>query len=253
MNAKQPPLEIARAAEQATVEPPRVDAGGAKARQTLEAEDATPEPLALSPYKFSRIEISPQLRNAASYEQLSPSRSFTSAARAASLARECSGRANPPNPPLLLPPKAGPEPDPVLAKPKTWPGVVIACLLGAMPIIALVLVRWQSNGPEDPLPPIGVIETAPPPTGAVDISAPASLAAKPAMVEPEPEPEVVDALLEPGVAPAAAAQVAHTKSTAGMADSTRPSADRVLASKPSSRPNPGPCLPAPVRSSWFHR
>jgi hypothetical protein len=120
---------------------------------------------------------------------------------------------------------------------KTWPGVVIACLLGAVPIIALVLVRWLGTGPEDAATlPAEVIETAAASPRTIDVSAPASLLPKPTTAEAEVEPEVVDPLLEPRVAPAQVAQVARAAQVARKS-TTAPT-------------NP---TPAPVRSSWFHR
>jgi len=247
MTEKQSPLEIASTAEQTTTESPRTDGPTVNPRQKLEAANSTPERLAFDSSEFSRIELSPELKEAISYgrlarlelegvEQTPANRAFTPAARAAILARDSSGAAAPPNGPLSLP-DAAPEADPapMIAKPKAWPGVLIACLLGALPIIALVLVRWQGNGAEDSATPTEVIETRAAPTQIIDVSAPASTVPKPASTAAEPE--VVDAPLEPRVAPAAAAQVARLK----------------LSSPPISRPSPAPSSPAPVRSSWFHR
>ncbi len=154
-------LEIAPSATQTTTEAPAIDGGTVSSRQKLEAASSTTEPLAFAPYKFSRIEFSPDLKKAVPYGQLSrlelerlqqtltPNRALTPAARAASLARDRSRAAAPPNNPRSVP-DAAPEADPtaLTTNPKTWLGVVIACLLGAVPIILLVLVRWQGNGPE---------------------------------------------------------------------------------------------------------
>jgi len=259
MSEKQPLLEIACTAEQATTEPPRPDGGNVSARQKLKAASSTSQPLTLEPYKFSRIEIGPELRKAVSYGQLwrleledptpalAPNRAFTPAARAASLARDSSAAGAPPNAPRSRP-DAAPEaePAPLSARPKGWLGVVIACLLGAVPIITLALVRWQGNGAEVPETPTEVFATAAAATQVSDIFAPASQVG-PALTEVEPE--VAEAPLEPGGVPAAAAPVARTKSTVAPTNTARPSADRGLASKPTQAAH----APAPVRSSWFHR
>jgi hypothetical protein len=176
-------------------------------------------------------------------QTLPPNRALTPAAPAASQAsqaKESSGPAAPPNEPLSLP-NTAPEaaPTPLIAKPKTWLGVVIACLLGATPIIALVLVRWQGNGAEVPATSTEAIETGSAPTQVIAVSPPASLLPKSAIAEAELE--VVDAPLTPGVAPEAVAQGARTKRT--------PS----LTSPQLSGPSPAPSTSAPVRRSWFHR
>jgi len=74
MTEKQPEIESesesALPTEQVGTEPPRLDRPAVNPRQKLRAVSSPPESLAFEPYKFSRIEISPELRKAVSYGQL---------------------------------------------------------------------------------------------------------------------------------------------------------------------------------------
>ncbi len=167
------------------------------------------------------------------------------------------------------PPNTAPETEPVaaIATPRARVGVIIACLLGTLPIIALALVRGQSNGAEIPAAPTIVTEMASAPTEVID-SAPQS-AVSPEFVTRDSE--VADAPLGPRFASAAAVPVPQTKDRTASTRAAQPSAEHSLGSGTTPAAQPGaPIAPskpgaasrltrganspsprAPVQSPWF--
>jgi len=211
MNQKQPAPEIARTAEPTTTRL-RVDGHALNARPELDAASA-------------QRELTPAAR----------------AATAASSASGSSGPGVPPNPNhASSPPSPSPTPAPTpwIAEPKTWLGVVITCLLGALPIVTLVLVRKPGSAPEVLPRSTEVFETAAAPPQVIGVSAPAAALPEAAI---EAAPEVLAAPLEPGVARAAGVPSACSNSAP------------TLRSPPTPRRTPAVSSPAPSRTSWFHR
>lgn len=216
MTEKETSFELARTAEQTTTDPTRLD-GAANQRQQLKPASAHSQALAFSSPAFSRIEVSPELRKAMSYVQFSR------------LELENFHDTPPPRPART---PAG--------KSKTWLGVAVTCLLGALPIIALALVRAHGQGSAaDAPPPLEAFETGAARTQLVEVSAPAGEDSAPATSEFEPKR--VDDQLEPPVAPAPVAPIARAKNSPSLAP-------RTLA-----KPSRAPDAAAPVRHSWFHR
>jgi hypothetical protein len=142
-----------------------------------------------------------------------------------------------------------------MAETRTSVGVIIACLLGAVPVIVLALSRWQGEQSEEPTEPLSITETQTAPTRAIDSATAAAVETKPPLAERDPE--LSDISLEPLEIPANPAQDSRTKSAPIATRSMQRSGDHLLASKPTNAAQSGaprlssPPRPAPVQSAWF--
>jgi len=144
-----------------------------------------------------------------------------------------------------------------IAEPRPRVGMIITCLLGALPIIALALVRWHGQEPDDreASEALQITETRGTSAQANDSLTPARVV--PTVPIAERDPDAIDTSLEPREPPPPLAQLSPTKSRSAPARATPPSGAHSLASKPTHAAQSDvanhtvtPC-PAPVQSAWF--
>ena len=267
MTEKQPQLKTAYVPEETAGDRTVVDAANARADELLETPSSDPQPPAFNPYKFSRIEVSPELRKEMS--QAKPPR----------LAPEILQDTVPPNRPLAVA-NSSPDADvaiPLVTRRRPASAIVVVCLFGAIFVLALAIIRSLLGRPEPGLAPkqtttAAATETPPAPP---QIVAPAtSLPVAPTLPIAKPDPEVLATSREPVGGPAPTAQIPRTKSATEHVNTAHSSTDRPAPSKPAppalaetpsvvvaptapvppptATPN-APSTPAPARSSWFHK
>jgi hypothetical protein len=257
MTEKQPQLKTAKTPEEIASDKTVVDA--AKARAEAVPETPSSEQPGFNPYKFSRIVVSPELRQEMSRAKLPR------------LAPEILQDTVPPNRPFTV---AGGSPDaelviPLVAKRRPATAVVVVCLLGLIFVLALAIVPSLRGRPEQGLTPTHTPTTAiaTPARPLQIIASAASLPEAPTLPIAKPNPEVLATSHELVSAPASTTQISRTKSAAEHGNSTHSSPDRTAPSKlappalaatppvvETPPPTATPNVPIPpARSSWFHK
>ena len=239
--------------------------------QEREPPASDPDPLAFDPGKFSRIEFS--------YEE----RQRMLQVKLPRLAPECFLDTIPPQTPLAAPaPSAAPEPPSTIAEPHSAEaesisvvakrrrpvGVIVVCLLGALLLLVLAMVRSWNHEPK----PMASTTSAP-----VVVSAAPELAVpSPPATSTDPPEHAAPGKAIPDLSDHAPTQIPVSKGTAEHKSSKRPSSERSNASQPaqasdlpeipaiptvstapiapalSAAPNSPPSpSPSPVQSNWF--
>ncbi|MEO7038073.1 MAG: hypothetical protein ABI548_29160 [Polyangiaceae bacterium] len=264
MTEKQPQLKTAYVPEETAGDRTVVDAANARADELLEIPSSDPQPPAFNPYKFSRIEVSPELRKEMS--QAKPPR----------LAPEILQDTVPPNRPLAV---ANGSPDaevaiPLVTRRRPATAIVVVCLFGVVFILALAIIRSLLGRPEPALAPkqTPTAATETPPAPPQIVAQATSLPVAPTLPIAKPDPEVLATSHEPVGSAPSAAQIPRTKGATERANTAHSSPDRAAPSKPTppaladtpsvvvtqtvptptATPN-APSTPAPARSSWFHK
>ena len=246
-------IELKAAASEATSDPTVTDTTRVDPEEN--PETPPPDPLAFHPGKFSRIEFSDEVRQKmlqTKLPRLGPECFLDTVPPNQALEAPAPAAEVDPVPAIAKPHPAEVEPTPVIVKPRPQVGVVIVCLLGAVLLLGLAIVRSWRGGPE-PKPVVATpSEPSIAPTPVVVATPPEVVASPPPVVSASPAEHAV--------------AIPRAKGTTGHRIPAPPSPDPLPVSKPTppmqpdatavptvpvAPPPAAPARAAPVQSTWF--